>query len=117
MHLHSARAVYDLPISDDEMLETHPNYEEVKARYYAQRQNTRQVVHATNYVGSAYTVAANFGLPRREVERFQSIWFHLHPGIKDWHRRTESLLRSKRFVINKFGYRMEQHRQWLIAHE
>lgn len=105
MHLHSARAVYDLPISDDELKEDHPNYKEVKAKYYHQRQNVRQVVHATNYVGSARTVAAQFGLTVHETEKFQSKWFALHPGIKAWHQRVISALQTKRCVQNRFGYR------------
>jgi len=105
MHLHSARAVYDLPITDDELREDHPNYKETKAKYYAQRQNVRQVVHATNYVGSARTVAAQFGLTVHEVEKFQSKWFALHPGIKAWHLRVIHDLQTRRFVQNRFGYR------------
>lgn len=105
MHLHSARAVYDLPISDEEMLESHPNYRETKAKYFRQRQNTRQVVHATNYVGSARTVAAQFGLTVHEVDKFQSRWFQIHPGIKLWHERIINQLKTKRYVENRFGYR------------
>jgi DNA polymerase-1 len=106
IHLHSARAVYDLPISDDELLESHPNFVETKAKYFSQRQNTRQVVHATNYVGSARTVAANFGLPIKEVERFQMRWFQLHPGIKRWHERVIKSISTRRYVENRFGYRL-----------
>lgn len=105
MHLHSARAVYNLSIPDDELVETHPNYPEQKARHYAKRQNTRQVVHATNYVGSARTVAAQFGLTIQEVDRFQKIWFGIHPGIKSWHERTIKQLNAHKFVENKFGFR------------
>lgn len=106
IHLHSARAVYDLPISDDELYETHPNFPDTKAKYFRERQNSRQVVHATNYVGSARTVAANFGLPLREVEKFQARWFAIHPGIKRWHERVIKSISTKRYVENKFGYRL-----------
>jgi DNA polymerase I-like protein with 3'-5' exonuclease and polymerase domains/uracil-DNA glycosylase len=105
IHLHSARAVYNLPISDDELLETHPNFPETKAKYYAKRQITRQVVHATNYVGSARTVSANFGIPYHEVERFQLRWFSIHPGIKRWHERVAAQLKTHKYVDNRFGFR------------
>jgi DNA polymerase I-like protein with 3'-5' exonuclease and polymerase domains/uracil-DNA glycosylase len=105
MHLHSARDVYNLPISDDEMLESHPNYRDVKARYYKQRQNTRQVVHATNYGGGARTVALNFGLTVHEVEKFQARWFQVHPGIKKRNDSIVEQLNRRRYVENRFGYR------------
>jgi DNA polymerase I-like protein with 3'-5' exonuclease and polymerase domains/uracil-DNA glycosylase len=105
MHLHSARAVYDLAISDDEMLESHPNYGAVKARYYVKRQTCKQIVHATNYVGSARTVAAALGLTIHEVDRFQRRWFDLHPGIKKWHERVEHQLKTKKYVENRYGFR------------
>jgi len=45
--------------------------------------------HATNYVGSAPTIATNVGWPISLVEDFQERWFIKHPGILEWHRRTE----------------------------
>jgi uracil-DNA glycosylase family 4 len=105
IHLHSARAVYNLPMNDDELLETHPNFRELKAKYAIQRQNCKSIVHATNYVGSARTVAAACGLPYHEVDRFQRRWFDIHPGIKKWHERVEAQLKTKKYVHNRFGFR------------
>jgi DNA polymerase I-like protein with 3'-5' exonuclease and polymerase domains len=87
------------------MLESHPNYRDVKARYYKQRQNTRQVVHATNYGGGARTVALNFGLTVHEVEKFQARWFQVHPGIKKRNDSIVEQLNRRRYVENRFGYR------------
>lgn len=56
--------------------------------------NCKRRVHATNYVGSAHTLAATLKTSVAEEERFQSIWFRLHPGIKDWHDRYERHLQG-----------------------
>lgn len=69
------------------------------------RQMAKMWVHGTNYGGSPRTMAINCGLLVKEAERMQRRWFEAHPGIHSWHRRTETQLRTKRFVENKFGYR------------
>ena len=61
-------------------------------------------VHLTNYVGSARTLATVLGWTVAEAERFQSRWFSLHPGIREWHKRVLSDLRSTHTVTNKCGY-------------
>jgi len=50
-------------------------------------------------------MAAAAGISIAQAERFQRIYFGKYPGIKRWHQRVEELLRSKRYVENKFGYR------------
>lgn len=64
-------------------------------------------VHATNYGASARTLSLTpeIAWPLRRCEDFQRLWFHLHPGIKGWHNRTELLLRTQRRAVNAFGYR------------
>lgn len=52
--------------------------------------------HATNYVGSAGTIATNTHWPVAFVADFQRKWFELHPGIKDWHTRTGEHLDGSR---------------------
>jgi DNA polymerase-1 len=70
------------------------------------RRETKQAVHATNYGGSARTIAKVLGWTVREAESFQRRWFGLHPGIKtNFHGRIESDLRSSRMVSNRFGMR------------
>lgn len=70
------------------------------------RTNTKRAVHATNYIGSAKTVAANCGWLVIEAERFQRRWFDLHPGIKAWHDEIRLSLATTRSVSNRFGYRI-----------
>lgn len=69
------------------------------------RQISKHMVHGTNYVGSAKTIAKKLGLLVRQVEVFQRRWFGEHPGIREWHRSVEGELAAKRSVQNIYGYR------------
>jgi DNA polymerase I len=70
------------------------------------RQQFKSAIHGTNYVASARTLALTFGWPIRRAENFQSYWFRNHPGVRDWHKRTEGELFRSRTASNKFGYRI-----------
>lgn len=72
---------------------------------YKLRQQSKQAVHGTNYGASARTLAQILGWTIHETELFQQKWFSAHPGIRDWHHRTEAALRTSRTVRNAFGYR------------
>lgn len=70
------------------------------------RKECKQGVHATNYGGSARTLAKVLGWTVKEAEAFQRRWFTIHPGIKSkFHGRIESSLRTSRMVTNRFGNR------------
>jgi DNA polymerase-1 len=62
-------------------------------------------VHATNYGASVRRVSEALGISMQAAADFQSRWFFLHPGILDWHERTEHQLQTTRSVANKFGFR------------
>lgn len=70
------------------------------------RDELKSAVHGTNYGASPRTLAITFGWTIREAEQFQHRWFSKHPGIRDWHRRVERDLQTKRSVGNKFGNRI-----------
>lgn len=72
---------------------------------YVQRQAAKMFAHGTNYGGSARTMAINCGLTVHQSENMQRRWFAEHPGIKEWHRRTEAQLMATREVRNIFGFR------------
>ena len=76
------------------------------ARKKARRQQCKQAVHGTNYGAHARTLSGILGWSVHEAEDFQNRWFRLHPGIKEWHSRVESDLRSERTARNKCGYRI-----------
>lgn len=69
------------------------------------RQEAKKWVHGTNYGGSPRTMAVNCGFTMHQAEKMQQRWFFAHPRIKSWHERTETQLRTRRYVENKFGYR------------
>ena len=72
----------------------------------AKRKECKQGVHATNYGGSARTLAKVLGWTVAEASTFQRRWFDIHPGIKrNFHNRIDSSLRSTRMVTNRFGMR------------
>ena len=63
-------------------------------------------VHLTNYGGTPYIMSRTLGITVKEAERFQDVWFSAHPGIKEWQDRVLVQLQTKRFVENRFGYRI-----------
>jgi len=89
----------------EELVETHPKYPDHRGPRKHKREFAKVFCHATNYVGSAKTVAAHTGRLVAEVDRAQKIWFGAHPGIKKWHQRVEEQITRYRFVENKFNYR------------
>lgn len=88
-----------------ELVETHNKYWDHRGPLKHLREFSKVFCHATNYVGSARTVASHTGRTVHEVDRAQKLWFATHPGIKQLHIRTEAQIRRHRFVENKFGYR------------
>lgn len=73
---------------------------------YSPYDEMKRAVHATNYGGSARTIAITLGWKVAEAERFQHRWFSIHPPIKEWHRRKEFELQTTRTISNAFGYRI-----------
>lgn len=69
------------------------------------RQLAKSWVHGTNYGGGPRTMAKNCGLTVHVADQMRKRWFAIHPGIYAWHQRTEHMLKTKRYVENKFGYR------------
>lgn len=70
-----------------------------------QRQSGKTFVHLTNYGGGARTCAIKCNITTHQADLLQRRWFEIHPGIKEWHRRTNASLLGTRTVRNKFGYR------------
>ena len=72
----------------------------------AKRQELKRGVHATNYGGTARTLATTLGWTVHEADSFQKRWFSIHPLIeKNFHGRIRNSLHSTRTVTNKFGFR------------
>lgn len=75
-------------------------------RKYSMRDEVKRGVHATNYVVGDRNLASTLGWSMHFVREFKSGWLRKHPGISEWHRRTDRDLQTTRTVRNKFGYRI-----------
>lgn len=73
---------------------------------YTPYDEMKRAVHATNYGAFPRTVAVTLQWKISEAENFQNRWFKLHPGIRQWHKRTERELQLTRTIRNRFGYRI-----------
>jgi DNA polymerase I-like protein with 3'-5' exonuclease and polymerase domains len=106
LHLLNGLSLDNKPIPPlEELVETHPQYPDHRARGAKSRQLAKSFIHGTNYGGGARTMAIAASCTVHQAELLQSRWFAAHPGIKEWHRRTEASLLTTRSVTNKFGYR------------
>jgi DNA polymerase len=107
LHCFNACDIYDIKgIPPEELIETHPNYKDHRARIgYKRRHMAKGGVHAVDYYCKARTLAVALGCTVHEADQFIKKWLGAHPGIKDWHERIEEQITKHRFVENKFGYR------------
>lgn len=105
LHLLNARDLFSLPYTTEDLRD--PSIlPQLKSRFKAQREFAKTFVHGTNYGGKPRTMSEHARCTVAEAEAMQRAWFRAHPGIKEWHERTEYLLQTERCVWNKFGYRM-----------
>lgn len=86
-----------------------PDVDKVKVapgHLYPPYDEMKRAVHATNYFAGPRTIAVTLQWKVAEAEAFQRRWFQLHPGIKQWHRRTEQEIQRTGTIRNRFGYRI-----------
>jgi len=106
LHLLNGLSLENKPVPPlEELCETHPKYPDHRTPNERSRKFAKAWVHGTNYGGGARTMAIAAGCTVHQSELMQARWFGAHPGIKDWHHRTEAMLHASRTVTNKFGYR------------
>lgn len=106
LHICNGLEMLNIPMPpEDELIETHQNYLEHRARYAAERKAAKSFVHGTNYGGSARTMARACGITIRQAELQQKRWFAQHPNIKQYHKHIELQLAKTRTVHNAFGFR------------
>ena len=89
----------------EELVESHPRYPDHRGPRKHKREFAKVFCHATNYIGSAKTVAAHTGRGVHEIDKAQKYWFSAHPGIPAWHKRALEQITKRRYVENRFGYR------------
>jgi DNA polymerase len=104
MHLANAQVLFKLPYTIDDLRD--PQFvERASKEYYWQRQMSKIFVHGTNYGGSHRTMARHCEISEADAFAMQQRWFEAHPGIKEWHARTEYQLMQDRTVSNALGYK------------
>lgn len=108
MHCVNACTIFDIKgIPFDELKETHPNYNDHRAKIGKPLRDKAKIgVHATNYGVGDNKLAISLGITRNEASRFRSRWFAAHPGIHKWHKRTEDSVAKRGFIENPFGARL-----------
>lgn len=124
LHIHNVRMLY--PEKTKDMTD-----EDLKATDHSGGiyHNSKRRVHGTNYGAQPGTFVSKLRTSLAEEQEFHERWFHLHPGIKDWHNRTHRTLAglqcwrcgkitggnrlcpacgavTGRTIGNKFGYRI-----------
>lgn len=92
IHAHNALAMYGPEIAGPDG-KREPLYTRIK-----------RGVHLTNYGGQTSTLASKCGMSISEATKFQHDWFSLHPGIVEWHERTDWEIQTVGMTTNKFGY-------------
>lgn len=101
--------VYVLDAKDppplEELVETHPKYQDHRGPRKTKREFAKIFCHATDYLGKARTVAAHTGRTVHETERAQTIYLSTYKGIAKWQQAIINQVQKHRFVENKFGYR------------
>ena len=108
LHCMSAAEIFGIKgIPVEELIETHPNYPEHRAKIGKQnRDKTKNGGHACDYGVGIPKLAQTLGITRHEADLFRSRWYGMYPGILKWHKRTEQEVLSKGFIENKFGARL-----------
>ncbi len=76
-----------------------------KGEEHPQRQIAKAGVHAVNYGVQARTLSKTLGITVHEAEQFISKWYLAHPAIKEWHRRIQMEIQTRRWIANAFGNR------------
>jgi len=89
----------------EELVEGHPKYWDHRGPRKHKREFAKVFCHATDYLGSARTVAAHTGRSVHETEVAQKKYLALHPNIKPYWEELDAQIKKRRYVENKFGYR------------
>lgn len=72
---------------------------------YYKRRFAKVFAHGSNYGSKPPKLASELNISRAEASAAQLKWFQGHPGILNWHGRTQHNLYKYRYVANQFGYR------------
>lgn len=77
-----------------------------------ERQQIKQVVHASNYMVRSNRLSILLGCPEPRAREFLNQYYAMFPCIKLWHREIESQLGSKRILTTPFGRKRMFFGRW-----
>lgn len=108
LHCMSAAEIFGIKgIPIDELVETHPNYPDHRARIgKSNRDKTKNGGHACDYAVGDRKLAQTLGISVHEAGAFKARWFGMFPGIRKWHLRTSEQVAKQGYIENKFGARL-----------
>ena len=72
---------------------------------FSRRDLSKRAGHASNYRGSAHTIARVLHLPLAVVEAFQAAYYGAFPALPLWHKWVAGQLRSCGYLTTPFGRR------------
>lgn len=104
MHLLNASDIFGLKLPVSSLVETHPDYAEIKKKHNRPRQLAKIGVHATNYGVGDRQLSEALGISILEAASFRQKWFAAHPGIRRWHNRIAAMAEGG-YIENRFQAR------------
>lgn len=72
-------------------------------REFSYRDMSKRGGHATNYLGTPFTIARHLKVPTKLIEDFQLPYFTAFPGIPRWHQWTAERLQRGGVLTTPFG--------------
>lgn len=106
-HLKTARNMFSLPISDEQLCNDHPDHAELaEVTYKHERHQGKNGVNFPIVYGSvSYNIARSNHVSETEAQRWIDEYYKMYPGVKVRLERVKNDIKNKRYVKNLVGRR------------
>ena len=82
-------------------------FKEIKKRFPKDRDDSKHIVHGSNYLATPLLIASMYEMPLAETEHIQEIYFDkVAAKVRGWQHSVLELAHEKVWLQNAFGYRM-----------
>jgi len=106
LHLLTANTVFELSLSDEELIKGSQGHQEAIRKYSSQRHKAKNGVNFPIVYGtSEYGISKRLGVPVKESKRWIKEFFKLYPGIKEAVNNTVKELEQQEWVATMMGRR------------
>lgn len=107
LHLKTARSMFDLPVTDEQLCNDHPDHKELAdVTYKNERHKGKNGVNFPIVYGSvSYSIAKANQVTEEEAQRWIDTYFKSYPGVKARKERVINDIKNKRYVKNLVGRR------------